>query len=126
MQPGGYWTNLYQNMTTTTEVDAYDPLRAQVQAQWAHGSVDSDPRLATAALLTLVDSDEPPLRLLLGGTVYDLAFDLPCPGRLALVPDVQDDRRHVGATLRERGSEQPVHRLLRSCGGRQGRVQVLR
>lgn len=76
VQPGGYWTNLYQDMTTTTEVDAYDPLRAQVQAQWAHGSVDSDPRLAAEALLTLVDSDEPPLRLLLGGTVYDLAFDL--------------------------------------------------
>lgn len=74
VQPGGYWTNLYQDMTTTTEVDAYDPLRAQ--AQWAHGSVDSDPRLAAEALLTLVDRDEPPLRLLLGGTVYDLAFHL--------------------------------------------------
>ncbi|WP_018255866.1 SDR family oxidoreductase [Salinispora mooreana] len=76
VQPGGYWTNLYQDMTTTTSVAAYDPLRAQVQAQWAQGSVDSEPRLAAEALLTLVDSDEPPLRLLLGGTVYDLAFDL--------------------------------------------------
>ncbi|MEU9305786.1 hypothetical protein [Streptomyces sp. NPDC048269] len=34
------------------------------------------PELAAAALLQLVDSDEPPLRLLLGSMVYDLAFDI--------------------------------------------------
>ncbi|WP_028568806.1 SDR family NAD(P)-dependent oxidoreductase [Salinispora tropica] len=76
VQPGGYWTDLYTSMTTTLPMEAYDPLRAQVQAQWADGSVDSDPRFAAEALLKLVDSDEPPLRLLLGGTVYDLAFDI--------------------------------------------------
>ncbi|WP_051407483.1 SDR family oxidoreductase [Nocardia sp. CNY236] len=76
VQPGGYWTDLYRSMTTPTPMDAYDGLRTQLEAQWADGSVDSEPRLAAEALLELVDSDEPPLRLLLGGTAYDLAFDI--------------------------------------------------
>ncbi|WP_406194588.1 SDR family NAD(P)-dependent oxidoreductase [Kitasatospora sp. NBC_01560] len=76
VQPGGYWTDLYSAMRTTTPLDAYAPLRAELEKQFAEGSVDSDPALAAAALLQLVDSDEPPLRLLLGGMVYDLAFDL--------------------------------------------------
>ena len=38
--------------------------------------MDSDPALAAEALLTLVDSDAPPLRLLLGNLAYDLAFDV--------------------------------------------------
>ncbi|MFJ9823096.1 hypothetical protein ACIRSU_01820 [Streptomyces sp. NPDC101160] len=55
---------------------AYAPLREELARQFAEGSVDSDPKLAAAALLKLVDSDEPPLRLLLGSMVYDLAFDI--------------------------------------------------
>ncbi|NMF29721.1 SDR family NAD(P)-dependent oxidoreductase [Cellulosimicrobium aquatile] len=73
VQPGGYWTDLYTSMTTTTALDAYAPLRAELEKQWADGSVDSDPRLAADAVLTLVDSEDPPLRLLLGSMVYDLA-----------------------------------------------------
>ncbi|MEV4813909.1 SDR family oxidoreductase [Micromonospora avicenniae] len=76
VQPGGYWTDLYTSMTSTTPVEAYGPLRAELERQWAEGSIDSEPRLAAEALLKLVDSDEPPLRLLLGGMVYDLAFDI--------------------------------------------------
>ncbi|SBT64164.1 NADP-dependent 3-hydroxy acid dehydrogenase YdfG [Micromonospora sediminicola] len=76
VQPGGYWTDLYTSMTTTTPVEAYAPLRAELERQWAAGSVDSEPRLAAEALLQLVDSDDPPLRLLLGSMVYDLAFDI--------------------------------------------------
>ncbi len=76
VQPGGYWTDLYSSMTTTTPLDAYAPLRADLERQWAEGSIDSDPHLAAEALLRLVDSDDPPLRLLLGSMVYDLAFDI--------------------------------------------------
>ncbi|MCC5580005.1 SDR family oxidoreductase [Microtetraspora sp. AC03309] len=76
VQPGGYWTDLYTSMTSTTPNDAYAPLRAELEKQWAEGSVDSEPRLAAEAVMRLVDSDDPPLRLLLGSMVYDLAFDI--------------------------------------------------
>ncbi|MFD9574983.1 SDR family NAD(P)-dependent oxidoreductase [Streptomyces sp. NPDC059982] len=76
VQPGGYWTDLYAAMGSTTPREAYDPLRAGLEAQFSEGSVDSDPALAARALLALVDSEEPPLRLLLGSMVYDLAFDI--------------------------------------------------
>ncbi|MFF2832496.1 SDR family NAD(P)-dependent oxidoreductase [Cellulosimicrobium cellulans] len=73
VQPGGYWTDLYTSMASTTPAEPYAPLRAELERQWADGSVDSDPRLAAEAMLTLVDSDDPPLRLLLGSMVYDVA-----------------------------------------------------
>ncbi|MGN6241974.1 MAG: SDR family NAD(P)-dependent oxidoreductase [Cellulosimicrobium cellulans] len=73
VQPGGYWTDLYASMASTTPTEPYAPLRAELERQWADGSVDSDPRLAAEAMLTLVDSDDPPLRLLLGSMVYDVA-----------------------------------------------------
>ncbi|MFE0699715.1 SDR family NAD(P)-dependent oxidoreductase [Streptomyces sp. NPDC058872] len=76
VQPGGYWTDLYASMRATTPLAAYAPLRAACEKQWAEGSVDSEPRLAAEALLALVDAEEPPLRLLLGSMVYDLAFDM--------------------------------------------------
>ncbi|MEU3776628.1 SDR family NAD(P)-dependent oxidoreductase [Streptomyces sp. NPDC032472] len=76
IQPGGYWTDLYTAMSSTSPLEAYGPLREELQKQFAEGSVDSDPKLAAQALLKLVDSDEPPLRLLLGSMVYDVAFDM--------------------------------------------------
>jgi len=76
VQPGGYWTDLYSSMVSTSPSEAYAPLRAELERQWAEDSIDSDPRLAADALLTLVDSEDPPLRLLLGSMVYDLAHDI--------------------------------------------------
>jgi NAD(P)-dependent dehydrogenase (short-subunit alcohol dehydrogenase family) len=76
VQPGGYWTDLYTSMTATAPMEAYGPLRTELERQWAEGSIDSDPRLAAEAVRKLVDSDDPPLRLLLGSMVYDLAFDI--------------------------------------------------
>lgn len=76
VQPGGYWTDLYTSISATTPLEVYAPVRAELERQWADGSVDSEPRLAAEALLRLVDSDDPPLRLLLGSMVYDLAFDI--------------------------------------------------
>jgi hypothetical protein len=48
-------------MRRTTPLEAYAPLRAEMEKQWAESSIDSD---------------DPPLRLLLGSVVYDLAFDI--------------------------------------------------
>ncbi|TQJ24305.1 NADP-dependent 3-hydroxy acid dehydrogenase YdfG [Micromonospora sp. A202] len=76
VQPGGYWTDLYTSLSATSPMEPYAPLRAELDRQWAEGSIDSEPRLAAEALLRLVDSDDPPLRLLLGSMVYDLAFDV--------------------------------------------------
>ncbi|GLU48315.1 SDR family oxidoreductase [Nocardiopsis ansamitocini] len=77
VQPGGYWTGLYTaGLTATEPLDAYAPLRAELEKRFAEESVDSMPALAAEALMKLVDSDDPPLRLLLGSRVYDLAFDV--------------------------------------------------
>jgi NAD(P)-dependent dehydrogenase (short-subunit alcohol dehydrogenase family) len=74
VQPGGYWTDLYRSGLTMTEPSAaYAPLRAELETQWAEGSSDSDPGLAAEAVIALINSDDPPLRLVLGGTAYDLA-----------------------------------------------------
>jgi NAD(P)-dependent dehydrogenase (short-subunit alcohol dehydrogenase family) len=76
VQPGGYWTDLYTSSTATSPNPVYDPLRAELEKQWAEGSIDSEPKLAAEAVMTLVASDDPPLRLLLGSMVYDVAFDI--------------------------------------------------
>ncbi|WP_214408793.1 SDR family oxidoreductase [Sphaerisporangium fuscum] len=77
VEPGGYWTDLYTTGLVTTEpMEAYAPLRAELEKQFAEGSVDSMPHLAAEALMKLVGSEDPPLRLLLGGAAYDLAFDI--------------------------------------------------
>ncbi|MFE0152880.1 SDR family oxidoreductase [Nonomuraea sp. NPDC059007] len=76
VQPGGYWTDLYTSMATAEPRPEYAELRAELAKQWAEGSVDSEPRLAAEAMLKLVDSPNPPLRLLLGSLVYDLAFSV--------------------------------------------------
>ncbi|MFI6296181.1 SDR family oxidoreductase [Nonomuraea sp. NPDC050790] len=76
VQPGGYWTDLYTSMSASEPLPEYAELREELARQWAEGSVDSEPRLAAEALLKLVDSPNPPLRLLLGSMVYDLAFGI--------------------------------------------------
>lgn len=53
-----------------------EALAAELERQWAEDSADSDPALAAGALMTLVDADEPPLRLLLGSSVFEVALDL--------------------------------------------------
>ncbi|WP_432038358.1 SDR family oxidoreductase [Streptomyces cucumeris] len=77
VEPGGYWTDLYTTGLAATEpMDVYAPLRAELEKRFAESSIDSLPHLAAEAVLKLVDSDDPPLRLLLGSAVYDLAFDI--------------------------------------------------
>ncbi|SOD60518.1 short chain dehydrogenase [Streptomyces zhaozhouensis] len=82
VEPGGYWTDLYTSGLVAAEPrPQYAPLRAEMERRYAEGSVDSPPDLAARALLTLVDSEDPPLRLLLGSLVYDLALDV-CRDRM--------------------------------------------
>jgi NAD(P)-dependent dehydrogenase (short-subunit alcohol dehydrogenase family) len=76
VEPGGYWTDLYTRLRMAEPLPAYAPLRAELERQWAEGSVDSDPRLAAEAVMRLVDSDDPPLRLVLGSMAYDLVVGL--------------------------------------------------
>jgi len=72
VEPGGYWTDLYRSGLHQTEpLDAYAALRS---GDGEVESVDSEPRLAAAAILKLVDSDDPPLRLILGSAVLDAAI----------------------------------------------------
>jgi len=75
VEPGGYWTDLYTTIRQTTPIDAYAPMREELERQWADGSVDSEPRLAAEALMKLVASEDPPLRLLLGSAMFDIAVD---------------------------------------------------
>lgn len=75
VEPGGYWTDLYISMGYSNPLDSYETLREELAKQYSEGSVDSDPSLAAEALMKLVDSDNPPLRLILGSVVYDLAMD---------------------------------------------------
>lgn len=72
VEPGGYWTNLYLSMQNCEPLNAYDTLRQKME-QEAGETVDSAPTLAAQAILKLVDSENPPLRLILGGTVYEYA-----------------------------------------------------
>ena len=76
VEPGGYWTALYtRGLHQTTPTEAYAHLRA-APAPAPDGepaATDSEPRLAAEALMRLVDHDDPPLRLLLGGAVLDAA-----------------------------------------------------
>ncbi|MDO3675574.1 SDR family oxidoreductase [Paenibacillus ehimensis] len=73
VEPGGYWTDLYTTMRYSSPLDAYASLREELAKQYAEGSIDSDPVLAAEALMKVVESENPPLRLILGSMVYDLA-----------------------------------------------------
>ena len=75
VEPGGYWTNLYLKMSFTTQKKEYDSLREKLAQQYSNESVDSDPKLAAEAIMKLVNSENPPLRLVLGSLVYDLAVE---------------------------------------------------
>ena len=72
VEPGGYWTNLYLSVKYNEPLNAYAPLREKTGEE-ARETVDSDPALAAQALLILVNSEKPPLRLILGGTVCEYA-----------------------------------------------------
>ena len=97
VEPGGYWTDLYRGgLHHARPLDAYAALRGEPTAAEATDAAaeatdaaaeetgaaaeetgaaaeatDSDPCLAAEAVMRLVAADDPPLRLVLGGTVLD-------------------------------------------------------
>jgi NAD(P)-dependent dehydrogenase (short-subunit alcohol dehydrogenase family) len=81
VEPGGYWTDLYRTgLHHAQPIAAYhsqpeEPADDDDDAAAAEAT-DSDPQLAAAAVMTLVDSDDPPLRLVLGGAVLDAMIDV--------------------------------------------------
>ncbi|MDH5159583.1 SDR family oxidoreductase [Heyndrickxia oleronia] len=75
VEPGGYWTNLYLKMGFTVQKQEYDSLREEMAKQNSTDSVDSDPKLAAEAIMKMINSENPPLRLILGSIVYDLAIE---------------------------------------------------
>jgi len=75
VEPGGYWTDLYRTgLHYAQPLDAYASLREQPEGA-ADEPTDSDPRLAAEAVMKLVASEDPPLRLALGSMVLDAMID---------------------------------------------------
>ena len=71
--PGSYATELFTRGTSTTEEnELYAPLRARLAELWGGENADPSPEQAAPVLLELVGMAEPPKRVLLGSTCYDL------------------------------------------------------
>ena len=68
IEPGGYATDWGgSSAVRSTEMSEYAPARARIAAMRG-GFKPGDPQATAAAILTLVDATEPPLRLFLGTT----------------------------------------------------------
>jgi NAD(P)-dependent dehydrogenase (short-subunit alcohol dehydrogenase family) len=68
------------SMTRATPLEAYDQVdfiaeRRRAQAEDNNGKQPGNPELAAKALLETLDREDPPFRLLLGNTAYDVAVD---------------------------------------------------
>lgn len=71
LQPGGYITDLFtRGLTATKEHTAYADLRNRLAALWS-SSYDAPVSLAASVVCKIVDTDEPPKKIILGGTAYD-------------------------------------------------------
>jgi NAD(P)-dependent dehydrogenase (short-subunit alcohol dehydrogenase family) len=76
LNSGGYDTELFTRGTTATEPDpAYADLRTELAALWSDG-VQDDPARAAAVVRDIVDLPEPPTRIVLGSTSFDLVRDI--------------------------------------------------
>ncbi len=67
IEPGGYATDFLEgaNIRNAEPIAAYDPVREDLARQITADQL-GDPRATVPAILKLVDSDAPPLRLILG------------------------------------------------------------
>ncbi len=73
VEPGD-WTDLYTSMSYSNPLDSYGTLRDELAKQYSEDSVMVDPPWQRNPM-KLVASNNPPLRLILGSMVYDLAMD---------------------------------------------------
>ncbi|WP_158895484.1 SDR family NAD(P)-dependent oxidoreductase [Amycolatopsis anabasis] len=76
VEPGGYATDWGTTSMRMAEYSpAYEPVRAKLFAEGADIE-EGDPAKVAEAVLKLVDSENPPLRLLLGDAMYDGIFEM--------------------------------------------------
>ncbi|QKZ13784.1 SDR family NAD(P)-dependent oxidoreductase [Spirosoma sp. KUDC1026] len=72
VEPGPYATDYAGSSAVITQpLSAYAPLKASLQANYATLSM-GQPEATAAAVLQLIESEQPPLRLLLGKLAYPL------------------------------------------------------
>ncbi len=76
VQPGGYLTELFtRGITVAGEHEAYDPLREELAQLWSE-SHEASPEKASQIVMKLVEMEEPPKRIILGGVAYDQVLEL--------------------------------------------------
>ncbi|EHR61488.1 SDR family NAD(P)-dependent oxidoreductase [Saccharomonospora cyanea] len=76
LNAGGYDTELFTRGTTATEPDpVYADLRAELAAMWSEGAQDH-PAQAAGVVRDIVAMPEPPRRVILGSTSFDLVRDI--------------------------------------------------
>lgn len=72
VEPAGYATDWGGSSAVRSDsLPAYDDVRASVAAYWS-GTTPGDPQATAAAVLKVVDAEEPPLRIFLGAGALDL------------------------------------------------------
>lgn len=67
LEPGQFGTNFQSAVQRPPTIEAYDPIRQAIRSSFKPGEV-GDPSATAAAIFEAVDSDEPPLRLVLGSS----------------------------------------------------------
>ncbi|CAM5336971.1 3-phenylpropionate-dihydrodiol/cinnamic acid-dihydrodiol dehydrogenase [Aquamicrobium terrae] len=65
IEPGSFSTGFRAATKLETAMPAYEKLRKEIHGRF-NGAIIGDPEATAPAILKLVDSDEPPLRLILG------------------------------------------------------------
>lgn len=74
IEPGGYSTDWGGSSARhATKIDAYDAVREQAANRPSRRSTPGDPVATREAVLTLVDSDDPPLRVFFGAAPLAIA-----------------------------------------------------
>ncbi|WP_202111312.1 SDR family NAD(P)-dependent oxidoreductase [Sphingobacteruim zhuxiongii] len=76
LQPGGYVTDLFtRGLTSTKENPSYIDLRNKLAKLWT-SSYDAPVSLASAVVSKIVDIEEPPKKIVLGGVAYDQVVEM--------------------------------------------------
>ncbi|MBM7710884.1 MULTISPECIES: SDR family NAD(P)-dependent oxidoreductase [Bacteria] len=78
VEPGGYWTDLYKNLHSSERFSDYQELHQQMDdfsKEQEGQATDSDPALAATAIFKLAALPEPPLRLLLSDSLFDMVIE---------------------------------------------------
>lgn len=77
VEPGGYATDWAGSSASASTPDpAYQPRRDEMAAMWGDPAAVNEPAGAAAALLRVVDAEDPPLRVLFSSHAYNLVQDI--------------------------------------------------